>query len=99
MSILVRVTVPADVATFRAFFASHADEMVAVAQRAKGMGCTSHRFAVGDGEVVVTDIWESREAFEAFFSDPEIGQIMAQSGASGPPVFQFNDIVDTADSY
>jgi heme-degrading monooxygenase HmoA len=38
-------------------------------------------------EVVVLFDWESREAFQAFLSDPNVKETMKASGAMAPPEF------------
>ena len=46
-------------------------------------GGIHHRFAVGDGFVVVVDEWETAGHFEKFFADPDLQALIAVSG--GPP--------------
>ena len=99
MSVLVIIRVPGDTAKFQEFFEANADMVGGISRGAMAVGCTHHVFAKDAGEVVVVDQWSSREAFEKFFSAPEIADVMAQSGASGPPSFQFLEVFDTIDSF
>ena len=71
MSVLVVVKVSGDTATFQKALADRADEFVAVGDRAKQVGAIHRRFGIGDGVVVAVDEWETAEAFEQFFGDPE----------------------------
>jgi hypothetical protein len=85
MSVLVVMTVPGDTATFESFCAANADRVIELTEKAKAAGCTMHRFAVGDGEVVVVDEWDAAEQFQAFISSPEIQSVMGEMGAQGEP--------------
>jgi len=99
MSVIVIIKVPGDTAKARASFNSHSDQMKGIAQRGKAAGALRHKFAEGNGEILVVDEWESKEAFEGFFNDPEIAAFMAESGASGPPTVDFYEVIDTADAF
>lgn len=44
-----------------------------------------------DGDVRITDVWDSREAFEAFARD-KIGPATAAAGVEGPPEVTFFDV-------
>jgi heme-degrading monooxygenase HmoA len=89
MSVLVVVTVAGDTTTFESFMAASADRVVALTEKAKAAGCLGHRFALGDGQVVVVDEWESAEQFQEFFSSPDIRSVMGEMGAQGEPQFTF----------
>ena len=89
MTVLVVMVVPGDTATFEAFMAGNEDRVVALTAKAKAAGCRGHRFAVGDGEVVVVDEWDSANQFEAFISSPDIQSTMAEMGATGEPRITF----------
>jgi quinol monooxygenase YgiN len=82
---LIVMTVPGDTAQFEAFIAANGDHVAELSERAKASGCLAHRFAVGDGQIVVVDEWESAEQFQAFISSPEIQAVMGQMGARGEP--------------
>jgi len=40
-------------------------------------------------EVVVLFDWESRDAFQAFLSDPKVKETMKSSGTMAPPEFTY----------
>jgi quinol monooxygenase YgiN len=82
---LIVMTVQGDTAQFEAFMAANRDRVVELGEKAKASGCLGHRFAVGEGQVVVVDEWESPEQFEAFISAPEIQAVMGEMGAQGEP--------------
>lgn len=85
MSILIVQRVPGDTAKFEAFMAANRELVEGLTDKAKAGGCLAHLFAVGDGEVVVVDEWETAEQFQSFISSPEIQQVMGQMGAQGEP--------------
>jgi quinol monooxygenase YgiN len=85
VSVLIVQRVQGDTAQFEAFMAGNAELVEQLTDRAKAGGCLAHRFAVGDGEVIVADVWESEAQFDAFISLPEIQAVMGQMGAQGPP--------------
>jgi quinol monooxygenase YgiN len=85
MSVLIMQRVPGDIAQFESYMAANGDLVRELSEKAKAGGCLAHRFAVGDGEVLVVDEWENAKAFEAFISSPEIQQAMGEMGAQGEP--------------
>jgi hypothetical protein len=85
MSVLIVMRVPGDTAQFEAFVGANGDRVSELTDRAKAGGCLAHRFAVGDGEILAVDEWETPEQFEAFISSAEIQQVMGQMGAQGEP--------------
>lgn len=99
MSVIVIIKVPGDTAKARVTFAAKGDSMKAIAQRGKDAGAKRHKFAEGNGEIIVVDEWESQEAFEGFFGDPEIAALMAEAGALGPPEVSFYEVIETADAF
>ncbi|MGA8296229.1 MAG: hypothetical protein WB770_04225 [Acidimicrobiales bacterium] len=99
MSVIVIIKVPGDVAKARATFAAQSDFLKQTSQRAQAAGALHHKFAAGEGEIVVIDEWRSREAFEQFFADPSIAQFMADAGASGPPVVEFYEAFESAGDF
>lgn len=86
MGVMVVMTVPADTAKFEAFMAANSERLSEVSARARAAGSTGHRFAVGDGQIVVVDYWESGEQFQAFISEPEVQSTMGEMGVQGEPV-------------
>lgn len=53
-----------------------------IAERGREQGALHHRFAVGDGFVLVIDEWESAAAFQKFFGDPGLASFMGSVGAA-----------------
>ena len=85
MSVLIVMTVPGDTAQFESFIAANKALVEELTDKSKAAGCTAHKFAVGDGQVIVVDQWGSAEQFNAFIASPEIQQVMSQMGATGEP--------------
>jgi len=85
------MTVPADTEAFEAFMAANSDLVVELTEKAKAGGCVGHRFATGEGEVVVVDEWGSADQFQTFITSPEIQQVLGQMGARGEPQITFAD--------
>ena len=90
MSVLVVMKVPGDTTTFESLMAQSADRVLDLTEKAKAGGCLGHRFGVGDGEVVVVDVWETPEQFQAFFSSPDIQAVLGEMGAQGEPQITFS---------
>ena len=89
MSVLVVMKVPGDTKTFEAFVAANRDLVLELTEKSKAAGCRGHRFAIGDGCVVVVDEWETAEQFQGFFSSPDIQAVMGPMGATGEPEITF----------
>ena len=89
MGVLIVMTVPGDTAQFESFMNANKERVEELTDRAKAAGCTAHKFAVGDGQVVVVDEWGSAEQFQAFITSPEIQEVMGQMGATGEPQITF----------
>ena len=85
MGVLIVMTVPADTAQFESFVAGNEKLVEDLTEKAKAGGCTGHTFAVGEGQVIVVDQWETAEQFQAFIGSPEIQQVLGQMGATGEP--------------
>ena len=83
--------VPGDTTTFESFMSANVDRVVELTAKAKAAGCTGHRFAVGEGEVVVVDEWGSADQFQSFISAPDIQAVMGEMGARGEPQITFAD--------
>lgn len=54
-------------------------------------GSVFHWVAKTDGGLRITDVWETREQFEAFAQE-KIGPLSAQAGFPGPPQMTFYDV-------
>lgn len=101
MSVLVTVKIPGDTNTFTKSLKDRADEFREVSERGRKAGALHHRFAVGDGFVLVEDEWETADAFQKFFSDPEMMKFVSSVGgdASTPPQITFGEAVDSSDKF
>jgi hypothetical protein len=85
MSVLIVGRFPGDTAVFKRVLSDRADELVGVSEQARAAGAIHHRFAVGDGFVILVDEWESPQQFEQFFGRADIQALVGEMGASGPP--------------
>jgi quinol monooxygenase YgiN len=99
MSVFVTMRVPGDTQQFRQFVASEAARLEAVRDAAKAAGCLHHRFGVGQDYVQVFDEWASAEAFQRFFADPQVAQLMSESGAQGEPQISITEPIQSADQF
>jgi quinol monooxygenase YgiN len=101
MSVLVILKFQGDVAKFRQALTDHGEQFAKMAAEAKGSGGgIHHRFAVGDGYVVVVDEWESVEHFQKFFANPDLQALIANSGAAAqPPEITIAEAITSPDEY
>jgi uncharacterized protein (DUF1330 family) len=94
MSVLVTIRVPGDTNQFKRYLEEEAEQMERIAENSRRGGCLRHKFGIGDGFVLVLDEWESAEQFQQFFSDPEIAEVMRNSGAQGEPEITVAEALD-----
>jgi quinol monooxygenase YgiN len=101
MSVIVTLKLQADVAKFRQALTDHADQFTKASEEAQASGgCIHHRFAVGDGFVLVVDEWESAEQFGKFFANPDLQALVAASGAAPqPPEITIAEAISSADEF
>jgi heme-degrading monooxygenase HmoA len=100
VSVVVTGKVRGDTDAFRRFIANREDMLRKIAEDAKSKGAIHHRFAIGDGFVLIVDEWESVEAFQQFFqTNSDIPTAMQEGGAQGEPEFTFAEAVETADQF
>jgi len=100
MSVLIALKFQGDVATFRRALADHSEEFAKFAAEAQAAGGVHHRFAVGDGFVLVVDEWETVEHFQKFFSNPDLQALIAKSGAAPqPPEITIAEAISSPDEY
>jgi hypothetical protein len=99
MSVLVSIRFSGDVDKFRSLMESDPGRFRQIADRARQVGAIHHQFAVGEGFVLVQDEWESAEAFQGFFGDPQIGAIVADAGATGEPEAWIAEAIDSPDKF
>ncbi|MCA1657595.1 MAG: hypothetical protein LC713_07825, partial [Actinobacteria bacterium] len=82
MSVLMTMVIPGDTNKFRAWIAENGDQLPPISEAGKAAGAIHHRFAVGDGHVLVLDEWPDAASFQDFF-DAHSEQIQGIMGASG----------------
>jgi quinol monooxygenase YgiN len=101
MSVLITAKFQGDVATFRQALTDHGDQFAKMAAEAQASGGgLHHRFAVGDGFVLVVDEWETVEHFQKFFSNPDLQALIAKSGAAPqPPEITIAEAISSPDEY
>jgi heme-degrading monooxygenase HmoA len=89
-----------DTAKFRQALTDRAGDFARYGEMGRAAGAIHHRFAVGDGFVVVIDEWESQEHFEKFFGNPELQAFIGAIGASpGPPEMIIGEAVSSPDQF
>jgi hypothetical protein len=102
MSVLVTIRVPGDTGQFRSFMAdeSKAATLKEISDDSKSKGAIHHRFAIGDGFVLVVDEWESPQQFQQFFEGNEqIEAVIRDSGGQGPPDVTIAEAIETPDQF
>ena len=100
MSVIITAKFPGDVAKFRQALTEHGDQFAKMAQDAKASGGgIHHRFAVGDGFVLVVDEWQSAAHFQKFFANPDLQALIAMAGAAGGPEITVAEAISSADEY
>jgi quinol monooxygenase YgiN len=91
VGVLIVAKVPGETDTFEKFVSANSELVLQLTEKAKAAGCRGHRFAVGEGYVLVVDEWEKPEQFQVFFSSPDIQAVMGQMGATGEPEITIAD--------
>jgi len=101
MSDVITLKFKGDVATFRQALTDHGEEFAKMAAEARGSGGgIHHRFAIGDGFVLVVDEWETVEHFQNFFANPDLQALIAQAGAAPePPEITVAEAISSPDEY
>jgi quinol monooxygenase YgiN len=100
VSVYMSLRVKADADKMERFAQEHEDLMRKITDEAKSLGCIHHTFAAEDGDVIVMDEWESREAFEKFFNDnSDVQMVMSEVGAQSEPEIHFYRPLDTRDQF
>lgn len=101
MSVIVTVKLTGDTSLFTKSIEERGDEFRELADRSREAGALHHRFAVGDGFVLVIDEWESAEAFQKFFSNPQLMTFIASAGADPAiaPEITTAESVDSPDKF
>jgi hypothetical protein len=99
MSVLVTIKVTGDVAKFKQLMESDPDRFRRIGEAGKEAGAIHHQFGVGDGYVLVIDEWNTAEAFQTFFQNPDIAAIMVDAGAQSEPEITFAEAIDSPDRF
>jgi hypothetical protein len=100
VSVLVTGKFPCDTDAFRRFVANRGNVMKEISADGRSQGAIHHRFAIGDGFVLIIDEWTSVEAFQGFFQNQaEIPNVMQEAGAMGEPEFTFAELIETPDQF
>ena len=98
MSVLVSMRVPGDTDQFRRWVQDE-ERLMGFSERAKAAGALHHRFAVGDGFVLVQDEWESVEQYQMFISALQDEGVFQDAGAQGEPQVTIAEAIATADQF
>jgi len=100
VSVYMSLRVKADADKFERYAKENADFINGIAENAKSHGCIHHTFAAENGDVVVMDEWDSREAFEKFFNDnQDVAKVMQDMGVQSDPEIHFYRPLDTGDQF
>jgi heme-degrading monooxygenase HmoA len=102
MSVFMTLRVKADPTALERYAGEHGDAMRSLSDAAQSAGAIHHRFVGSDdGELMVLDEWESREAFQAFYDTQgeQIGQMMQAAGVAGEPQITFWRPLETHEEF
>lgn len=100
MSVIMTLWLQGDPHKLEEHAAANADEMRAIADRAKEHGVIAHRFyGTDDGQIMVIDEWPDEQSFQSFFESTRdrIEPLMRAAGASSEPQVRFWRKLDTND--
>jgi heme-degrading monooxygenase HmoA len=100
VSVYMSLRVKADAERFEQYAKENAELINGISENAKQLGCIHHTFASENGDVVVMDEWESREAFEKFFNGNEdVAKVMQDNDVQSEPEIHFYKPLDTGDQF
>ena len=99
MSVMVVAKLSGDTNAFRKSLEEDADAIRKLGERAREVGALHHRFAVGDGFILVIDEWESLEAYESFMASPELAALIGSVFGGTPPEITVGEAVDSPDMF
>ena len=100
MSVYMSLRVKADADKLEQYARENPDVLPGITAQAKELGCIHHTFAAENGDVVVMDEWESREAFEKFFNGNEdVEKVMRDMGVQSQPEIHFYRPLETGDQF
>lgn len=98
MSVIITMRVPGDTDQFRRWV-NDEERMAGFRERGQAAGALHHRFAVGEGFVLVVDEWESVDQYERFIGELQAEGVFAEAGAQGEPQVTIAEAITTADQY
>jgi len=100
MSVVIIGKFQGDTAKFRQALVERAAEFEKIGQEGRAAGALHHRFAIGDGYVMVVDEWESVGQFEQFFGNPDLQAFVGSVGAgAAPPELTIGEAVASPDQF
>jgi quinol monooxygenase YgiN len=86
VSVIVTVRFSGDPARAKQVADADPERIRSIAETGRARGALHHRFAAGEGEILVIDEWESAEAFQSFFEEnAEIPGLLEEIGVTGEP--------------
>lgn len=102
MTVLVTATVVGDTEVFKRSLTEREEDYAKLAEEAQEAGAIHHRFGIVDERtVLISDEWDSAEAFRAFFARPELQQFMGEVGAdiSVQPTILIAEATESPDEF
>lgn len=101
MSVLVITKVHVEPAIFEKVVTENAETLRGISGEAQTRGAEHHLFADdGEGNVLIVDVWDRRESFDAFFgSQPQIAQLMHDAGVTDRPSTVSYQVIDGPDRF
>jgi len=100
MSVVIIGKFQGDTAKFRQALVERAAEFEKIGQEGRAAGALHHRFAIGDGFVLVIDEWESVGQFQQFFGNPDLQAFIGSIGADpAPPELTVAEAVASPDEF
>ena len=100
MSVIVVGKMKADPANVKKLWASRKADFETVQKEAVAAGAIHHRWAFGDGYVLIIDEWNDAGSFQKFFeSNAIIPSLMAEGGVEGAPEFTVAEVVKGPDEF
>ena len=100
MSVIVVGKMTVDPANLEKLWSERKSDFEAVAKDAKAAGAIHHRWAFGDGFVVIVDEWKDAASFQKFFeSNSTIPELMQAGGVQGAPDFTIAEVKQAPDEF
>ena len=100
MSVIVIGKMNADPASVKKLWESRKADFETVHKEAVAAGAIHHRWAFGDGYVLIIDEWTDAGSFQKFFeSNTIIPSLMTEGGVQGAPEFTIAEAVRGPDEF